>query len=241
MGKVKTGFWQPDPLRTLARQAGQVELKLLVPAHDGRSLGLDRATGPARRVYFLDTPDLDLSRHGVIIRFRDRPDSRDDAVVKLRPVVPGRVPRWLRQADRFQMEIDALPGHAVCSGALKERLGRGDVAKAIAAGRPLTKLLSPGQRKLLAQYAPGVGLGDLIVFGPIDVRCQSVKLRGLNHGVRAERWHYPDGSYLLELSARCPVDEAAAVARRVSTALRAYGVGPADEQCLKTDMALQGA
>jgi hypothetical protein len=238
---VKTGFWQPDPLRTLARQADQVELKLVVPTHDGRSLGLDRATAPARLVYFLDTPDLDLYRHGVIIRFRDRKNSRDDATVKLRPVLPGRVPRWLRQADRFQMEIDALPGHAVCSGALKERLGRGAVAKAIAAGRPMTKLLSPGQRKLLAQYAPSIGLGDLVVFGPINVRCQSVKLRGLDHGVRAERWHYPDGSYLLELSARCPVDEAAAVARRVSTALRAYGVVPADEQRLKTDMALQAA
>ncbi|WP_034215833.1 hypothetical protein, partial [Actinoplanes subtropicus] len=238
---MKTGFWQPDPLRTLARQADQVELKLVVPVRDGRSLGLDRATGSARRVYFLDTPALDLYRRGVIIRFRDRAGRRDDAVVKLRPVVPGRVPRWLRQADRFQMEIDALPGHAVCSGALKERLARGAVAKAIAAGRPLTRLLSPGQRKLLDRYAPAVDLGDLVVFGPIDVRCQSVKLRGLDHGVRAERWDYPDGSYLLELSARCPVDEAAAVARRVSTALRAYGVAPADEQCLKTDMALQAA
>ena len=235
---MKTGFWQPDPLRTLARQAEQVELKLVVPAHDGRSLGLDRAAGPVRRVYFLDTPDLDLYRHGVIVRFRDRGSSRDDAVVKLRPVLPGRVPRWLRRADQFQMEIDALPEHAVCSGALKERLGRGEVAKAIAAGRPLTKLCSPGQRKLLSQYAPGVDLDDLVVFGPITVRCQSVKLRGLDHGVRAERWHYPDGSYLLELSARCPVDEAAAVARRVSTALRAYGVAPADEQRLKTDRAL---
>ena len=102
----------------------------------------------------------------------------------------------------------------------------------------MTKLCSPGQRKLLTQYAPGVDLDDLVVFGPITVRCQSVKLRGLDHGVRAERWHYPDGSYLLELSARCPVDEAAAVARRVSTALRAYGVAPADEQRLKTDRAL---
>src|SRR4051794_20114402 len=149
MRKVKTGFWQPDPLLTLARQAEQVELKLVVPTHDGSSLGLDRAPGPARRVYFLDTPARDLYRCGVIIRFRDRKDGRDDAAVKLRPVVPGRVPRWLRQADRFQMEIDALPGHAVCSGALKERLGRGAVAKAVAAGRPLTKLLSPGQRRLL--------------------------------------------------------------------------------------------
>src|SRR3954447_25481542 len=94
-GGVKTGFWQPEPLRTLAGQAERVELKLVVPERDCRSLGIGRDRGPARRVYFLDTPDLALYRSGVIVRFRDRPQDRDDAVVKLRPVVPGRVPRWL--------------------------------------------------------------------------------------------------------------------------------------------------
>jgi hypothetical protein len=237
-----TGFWQPSGLRTLAGQAPEVELKVVVPAHRGRKLGIDPDHGPNRRVYFLDTPGLDLYRHGVIVRFRDRARKRDDAVVKLRPVVPGRVPGWLRDADRFRMEIDALPGHSVCSGALKERLGRNDVARTLAAGRPLTRLLSARQRKLLDRYAPsGVGLGDLVVYGPIDVRCLILKLRGLDRRltVTAERWRYPDGSHLLELSTRCPVDEAASVAKRVSTALRAYGVVPADLQRTKTEMALQ--
>ncbi|MEU4238216.1 hypothetical protein [Actinoplanes sp. NPDC026619] len=235
-----TGFWQAAPLRTLAGQVPQVELKIVVPQHRGRKLGIDPNRGPARRVYFLDTPDLDLYRHGVIIRFRDHARRRDDAVVKLRPVVPGRVPGWLRDANRFRMEIDALPGHAVCSGALKERLGRKDVSRALAAGRPLAKLLSARQRRLLGKYAPaGIRLGDLTVFGPIDVRCANVKLRGLNRGLTAERWRYPDGSDLLELSTKCPVDEAAKVAGRVSTALRAYGVEPADLQRTKTELALQ--
>jgi hypothetical protein len=100
-------------------------------------------------------------------------------------------------------------------------------------------LLSPRQRKLLAKHAPpGVGLGDLIVFGPVEVRCHSIKLRGLDRGLTAERWRYPDGSDLLELSVRCPVDEAATVAERTSTALRAYGVIPADRQRTKTEVAL---
>jgi hypothetical protein len=233
------GFWPSDPLRSLAGQAPRVELKLVVPERGGRSLGIDPDRKPNRRVYFLDTPDLDLYRRGVIVRFRDRPQRRDDAVVKLRPVGPGRVPGWLRDADRFQMEIDALPGHAVCSGALKKRLGANAVARTLAADRPLTGLLSPQQRRLLAKYAPQVGLGDLTVFGPIDVRCHNVKLRGFSPGLTAERWHYPDGSYLLELSTRCPVDKAAKVATQVSAALRAYGVIPSDLQRTKTEMALQ--
>jgi hypothetical protein len=236
---VTTGFWQPDRLRTYAGQVAKVELKLVVPDHGGRSLGIDSRHGLARRVYFLDTPDLALYQHGVIVRFRDRPHQHDDAVVKLRPIVPGEVPGWLRDADRFEVEIDALPGQAVCSGALKKRLGRHDVARALAAGRPLTKLLSPRQLKLLTRYAPPwVHLDDLIPFGPIDVRCHSVKLRGLDRGLTVERWRYPDGSDLLELSTRCSVDQAASVSARVSTALRAYGVVPADEQRTKTEMAL---
>jgi hypothetical protein len=236
---TRTGFWQPAPLVTLARQVANVELKVVLPERQGRSLGIDSQKGPARRVYFLDTADLTLYRHGVIIRFRDRPRRRDDAVVKLRPVKPRRVPRWLRDAHRFRMEIDALPGHAVCSGALKARLGRGNVSRALAAGRPLARLLSPRQRKLLATYAPpGLNLDKLTVVGPIDVRCHSVKLRGLNRTLTAERWRYPDGSKLLELSTRCPIGDAAAVATRVSTALRAHGIAPADLQRTKTEMAL---
>lgn len=234
-----TGFWQPDPLRSLAGQAAEVELKVVLPRRGGRSLGIDTKTGPARRVYYLDTEDLALYRHDLIIRFRDRRRRRDDAVIKLRPVDPGGVPGWLRDADRFRMEIDALPGHAVCSGALKRRLRRNDVSRTLRAGRPLTGLLSARQHRLFARYAPpGVRLKDLVVYGPIDVRRHDVELRGLDRGLTVERWRYPDGSDLLELSTKCPVDEAAALASRVSKTLRAYGVAPADLQRTKTEIAL---
>jgi hypothetical protein len=236
---VTTGIWPADPLRSLAGHATEVELKVVVPERGGRSLGIDPRRGPSRRVYYLDTPGLELYRNDLIVRFRDRRRRRDDAVVKLRPVDPRRVPAWLRDADRFQMEIDALPGHALCSGALKSRLRRNDVAKTLRAGRPLTGLLSARQRKLFTRYAPsGVSLKDLIVYGPVDVRRLNIELRGLDRGLTAESWRYPDGSDLLELSTKCPVDEAAAVARRVSKTLRAYGVAPADLQRTKTERAL---
>jgi hypothetical protein len=237
MCAVKTpGFWQPDSLRTVDGQAVKVELKVVVPEHDGRSLGLDKQRGQVRRVYFLDTPNLDLYRAGVIVRFRHRPHDHDDAVVKLRPVAPGRRPRGLRG---FHVEIDALPGKAVCSGTLKKRLDRHEVARTLEAGRSLIKLLSSRQRKLLRKYAPaGFRLDDLTAYGPIDVRCHSVKLPGLGRGLTAERWRYPDGSDLLELSTRCPADQATKVAARVSSALRAYGVLPAEDQRTKTEVAL---
>lgn len=75
-----------------------------------------------------------------------------------------------------------------------------------------------------------------MVFGPIEVRCHSVKL--LDHGLTVEQWRYPEGSDLLELSIRCRVGRAAAVATRLPAALRAYGVVPVDRQHTKTEAAL---
>jgi hypothetical protein len=236
------GYWQPpsdkaDHLRFLIRQAGQVELKVLVP--DGRSSRIDATGGRARRVYFLDTPDLKLKHHGIVVRIRERAGRPDDAVVKLRPMTTRTVPGWLRRAPGFEVEVDAMPGSYVCSGALKRRLGRGRVARAIAAGEPLTGLLTPRQLRLLTTYAPeGIGVEDLVAFGPVESRRRRVKLR--NVALTAERWIYPDGSALLELSTKCSTGRAPAVSARVSDALRKHGIKPSKRQHTKTELALTG-
>jgi hypothetical protein len=238
------GYWRPaagesDRLRSLSAQAGRVELKVIVAGHCDRLLGIGRNPGQPRRVYFLDTPDLALHRNGLIVRFRERPGRPDDAVVKLRPVTPRSLPGWLRRVGSFDMEVDAMPGRYVCSGALKERLGRRRVTRVVAAGRPLTGLLTSRQRRLFEAYAPaGVKLGDLKTFGPIEVRRGPVTVRGLERELTVERWTYPDGTELLELSTRCPAGRAPAVAARVSAALRDQGVAPADFQPTKSELAL---
>ncbi|MEV4343024.1 hypothetical protein AB0J83_00895 [Actinoplanes sp. NPDC049596] len=227
------GFWQPssdqaDDLRVLTRQADLVELKLLVP-DDGRF------GGRARKVYFLDTPELALKRAGIVVRVRERAGRPDDIVVKLRPMHTRAVPGWLRRSPGFHVEVDAMPGRYVCSGALKRQLGKGAVARARKDGKPLTCLLSAAQRRLLAAYAP-CPPAELTTFGPVKARKRQVKVRGL--ALTAERWVYPDGSALLELSTKCPVDEAAAVSQRVSRALRKDGIAPAKVQHTKTELAL---
>src|SRR5690242_8640128 len=72
-------FWQlPDDeleqLLTLSRVADRMELKLTVPAtaHDATcaALGVDFTRIPASRVYYLDTKDRALDRHGVVVRVR---------------------------------------------------------------------------------------------------------------------------------------------------------------------------
>ena len=56
----------------LTKGADSVELKLTVPMSDrsrtGAALGVDVLEGQVRQVYFFDTPDLTLNKHGVVVR-----------------------------------------------------------------------------------------------------------------------------------------------------------------------------
>lgn len=234
------GFWRPP----LTGQVPKVELKVAVAPDDLRMLGADVKSGLLRKVYFLDTVDLALQRHGLIVRLRSNKGHNNkggsaDAVVKLRPVLPKALPGWLRRDDGFAVEIDALPDNYACSGTLKRRLGRHDVDRAVAAGKPLARLLSTRQKRLLTAYA-NVPLNTLLTFGPVEVRRCRLTLAALDHPLVAEQWTFPDGSVIAELSARCPTQKAAEIADETSSALRAYGIVPDDEpQVTKTEATLR--
>ncbi|GAB2617670.1 hypothetical protein Aab01nite_31110 [Paractinoplanes abujensis] len=229
------GFWQPP----LTGQVPKVELKVAVANDDLRKLGADLKSGLMRKVYFLDTVDLALQRHGLIVRIRSNKGRCADAVVKLRPVLPKALPGWLRRDDGFAVEIDALPDNYACSGTLKRRLGRHDVERTVAAGKPLARLLSSRQKRLLTAYA-NVPLNTLLTFGPVVVRRCRLQLAALDHALVAEQWTFPDGSVIAELSTRCPSERAPEIADETSSALRAYGIVPDDEpQVTKTEATLR--
>jgi hypothetical protein len=237
-------FWRlpPDKLDrmlALTRQADRMELKLVVPpaAHRStcESLGVDFARLPGRSVYYFDTPDLLLERHGVVARARSLNGKPDDSVVKLRPIGPDDLTALGHRRKRLVVEVDAMPGAFVCTGALKRRLGRHDVARTMTRGRPWHTLFSSRQLSLLPA---DVRLDDLVVFGPVDVRRGKVRLAGLDRMLSVERWSYPDGSAILELSTRCPAETAVPVAAQLAAALRTHGVDITGFQQTKTKATL---
>ena len=237
-------FWQLpddelDQLLTLSVEADRVELKLTVPeaAHDATcaALGVDFARGSAHRVYYLDTEDRALHRHGVVVRVRSAKRRPADSVIKLRPVNPDGIPAALRQSKRFVVEVDGMPGSYVFSGALKARLGVHDVERAMAGRRPLRALFTKPQLKLLAARLPRqVGIDDLEIFGPVDVRRRKLVLQGLDRPLLVEQWTFPDDSRILELSTRCPPDATMRIAAQMASVLRAYGIDLSGPQRTKT-------
>jgi hypothetical protein len=231
-------------LLALIKDSESVELKLTVPELHQRStavaLGLDPLAAQLRQVFFFDTPQLTLDKHGVVVRARRVQGKGDDSVVKLRPVVPGELPKELRMSDNFRVEVDALPGGFVCSGTMKEALGSNVVREALAAGQPVRKLFSKGQRRFFSEHAPdGVSLDDLSVLGPIFVLKLRFAPKELRQKLVAEMWLYPDGSRILELSTRCPTNEAFQQAAELRAYLAVKGVEITGDQETKTRKALR--
>jgi hypothetical protein len=201
---------------------------------------MDPLEAQIRQVFFFDTPELDLDRHGVVVRARRIQGKAHDSVVKLRPVVPDQLPPTLRESPSLVVEVDAMPDGYVCSATLKRKLGPTEVKKAVSGQGPLRKLFSKEQRSFFAAHAPeGVGLDDLSVLGPIFVLKLKFSPVGYERKLVAEMWLYPDGSRILELSTKCAPSQAFQVAAETRGYLAKEGLDLTGEQQTKTKAALQ--
>jgi hypothetical protein len=233
-----------ERLLALLRGADSAELKLTVPDSEQRSavaaLGMDPLDAQIRQVYFFDTPDLALNRRGLVVRARRVQQRADDSVVKLRPVIPDKLPASVRKSRSLVVEVDAMPGGYVCSASLKGAPAANGV-KAVAAGdQPIRKLFSKEQRAFFTTHAPeGIGLDDLSVLGPINLLKLRFSPRGYSRRLVAELWLYPDGSRILELSTKCAPTEAFDVAAETRAFLAKQGVDLYGEQHTKTRTALE--
>jgi hypothetical protein len=231
-------------LLALLRGADSTELKLTVPDSEQRSavaaLGMDPLDAQIRQVYFFDTPDLALNKHGLVVRARRVQQRTDDSVVKLRPVIPDNLPASLRKSKDLVVEVDAMPGGYVCSASMKGTPAA-DGVKAVAAGdRRIHKLFSKQQQAFFSTHAPeGIGLDDLAILGPINLLKLKFSPRGYGRRLVAELWLYPDGSRILELSTKCAPAEAFDVAAETRAFLAKQGVDLSGEQQTKTSTALE--
>ena len=234
----------------LVKGADSVELKLTVPADAHRAtiqgLPMDPVEAQPRQVFFFETPDLALSRAGVVVRARRIQGGRGDTVIKLRPVDPSQLPADLRRQADFNVEVDALPGGYVCSASFKGRATGAEVRDAVRGKIPIRRLFSKTQRAFYQQHAPeGLDLDSLIPLGPTFLLKTKFGIpsgfdgKGPERLLVAEVWFYPDGSRILELSTKCTPSETFTVAAETRAYLISQGVSLAGEQQTKTKTALE--
>ncbi len=232
-----------ERLVSLLGGADTVELKLTVPESDHRSaadaLGMDPLDAQIRQVFFFDTPELTLNKHGVVARARRIQGKGGDSVVKLRPVVPDDLSDELRRNEGFGVEVDAMPGGFVCSASLKGVVGVDHPREVAGGDRAIRKLFSKAQRAFFAEHAPrGTGLDDLSVLGPINIFKLKFSPKDFERRLVAELWLYPNGSRILELSTKCAPNEAFQVAAESRAYLTKRGIDLSGDQQTKTKTAL---
>jgi hypothetical protein len=220
-----------------------VEVKITARIEDEETvLRLLKATGEepqARTIYFFDTATLELFDAGLVLRARKIEGETDDTTVKLRPVDPARIPiNWMK-TDGFEIEMDRVGDAQVISAKLTASQARGEIDEAVAGRRPLRKLFSKDQERLIAEFGPqDVGWDALVPMGPIAVRKWKIDAERLGHEVVAERWKLPVGSDLVELSIKVDPLEAAAAADAFLAFLESLGLDVGGDQQTKTRGAL---
>jgi hypothetical protein len=229
----------------LLRKVDTVELKVTIPLDQHRAtirgLPIDPVEARPRQVYFFDTPDLALNKAGLVVRARRSQGDRGDTVIKLRPVVPDDLPAELRKLDTFVVEVDVLPGGFVCSASFKGTSTGERVLDAVSHALPLRKVFNRDQRAFFEQRAPqGLTVDDLAVLGPIFVLKSTfyADFSGRDQRMAAEVWLYPDETRVLELSLRCPPNQAFQVAQEARSYLAHRGITADENQTPKTRTAL---
>jgi hypothetical protein len=228
----------------LIKDADSVELKLTVPEAAQRStvaaLGMDPLDAQIRQVFFFDTPDLTLDKHGVVVRARRVQKKGDDSVVKLRPVVPSELPKRVRRSPSFGVEVDAMPGGFVCSGSMKRAMDSTAVKSVVSGETTIRKLFSKEQREFYQAHAPnGLALDELTILGPIFVLKLKYSPEGFGRPMVGEIWLYPDDTRILELSTKCEPGQAFDVAAEARAYLSERSVSLEGDQQTKTRTALE--
>ena len=238
------GTKQVEELMALMKRSDSVELKMTVADSAIRStadaLGMDPLEGEIRQVVFFDTPELTLSKAGVVVRARRMQGGGGDTVIKLRPVNPETLSPEVRESASVKVEVDTMPKGFVCSASMRGKTTADDVRAVILGTMKTRDLFTKDQRAFYKANAPdGLKLSQLAVLGPINLMKLEFNPDGLKRKFVAELWMYPDGARILELSTKASPENAFEVAAETRSYLKKKGLDLTADQQPKTNRALQ--
>jgi hypothetical protein len=185
-----------------AQEICSTEVKLLLSPSQVQSaiIALEARQETRGRVYFYDTPALDLLSKGVILRFRDRAEA--DVAVKLRPLPGDKFVDPPRGRDDYKCEVDLNDGIANESFSLSNKYL---TAKTPVTGEELFQQLNEGQKKLLRDSKVPIDWKRVTRVAEIQSTTWTTRAKPPLGKLSVELWEW-SGGHLLEVSTRAAPD-----------------------------------
>ncbi|MCU0767186.1 MAG: hypothetical protein MUE39_07410 [Gammaproteobacteria bacterium] len=223
--------------------AEAIEIKATIPDHQIAAalarFGLNKRNDEKRYIYFFDTPALDLSRSGVILRARRVVGGAHDSTVKFRPVEPAAVAKKWKKFPDFKIEADASEKGVVKSASFSMPVPKGLIKRVADGKKGVAKLFTPEQEEfLLLMAGRPVDYGSLAVLGPLEARRWKFEDEACPWPITAELWIRGDGDRLMEASIKAPVAQAAVAIGGFMAFLAEVGAERDTDQQTKTRWAL---
>lgn len=178
------------------------EVKLLLsPTQMQAAIPALQARGETHgRIYFYDTPDLDLLARGVILRVRE--GAEIDITAKLRPSSGEKFFDPSGEAERYKCEVDLIGGVENLSFSLQKKYV---AAKAPQTGEELFQMLSGGQKKLLDDSKAQIDWKRVKRIAEIQSTSWTTRTKPPLGKLSLELWEWPGGS-IFEVSTKVAQD-----------------------------------
>jgi CYTH domain len=185
------------------------------------------------RVYFYDTPNLDLLSKGVILRMRE--GSEIDLTAKLRPLAGEKFIDPSSGRERYKCEVDLNAGIENQSYSVQSNNLAGKVPES---GEELLSLLSDGQKKLLEDSQVQIDWKSVKRIANIQSTSWTSKARAPLGKLDIELWQWPGGS-VLEISTKVATDAGQSTYAELKHLARKKGLAVSPDQRSKTAIALR--
>ena len=193
-----------------------------------------------RKVYFYDTPQLELFAKDLVLRARVTNGADDDSTIKLRPLPLPDIPASWSGTMGVRIELDVVGNRQVPSAKLDGEPDRSEIEQVEHGELELSKLFTKAQEALVADELPReTSLNDLAVLGPVDARKWELPREVFPHELSVEEWSLPDATHFIELSFKVEPDEARDAKRAFHALLDRLEIGHGGDPHPKTPRVLR--
>jgi hypothetical protein len=210
----------------------EVKLLLSPPQVESAITALNARQETHGRVYFYDTPALDLLSNGVILRFRDRAEV--DLTAKLRPLPGGKFVNPSGVRDGYKCEVDFNDGAATESISVMNKYL---TAKTPMTGEEIFQKLSEEQKRLLRDAKVQIDWKRVKRIAEIQSTNWTSRAKPPLSKLSVELWEWSGGS-VLEISTRVAPDGRLAAFVELRDLARKKGLALDTNQSSKTAIAL---